>query len=58
MGGHGSPRSSIAIELAELCMKESSRATLKCFAQLVKERGTCIEVHFTPMVVEISFSTM
>jgi len=59
-GGRGSKsNSNFAHVLSQRCLKEKTpKATLTCFVRLVKNYGTWVEVHFTPMVVEISFSTM
>lgn len=59
-GGKGSVASStFAHDLSRTCLeKRTPRETLTCFVGLVKTHGTWIEVHFTPMVLEISFATM
>jgi len=48
----------IAQQLRDKCMKETSQETLSCFVQLVQTNSTWIDVHFTPMLLEISFATM
>merc|ERR1712150_372321 len=38
--------------------KKSSRDALKCIAKYVQTHGFWIELHFTPQVVDIAFTTM
>jgi len=59
-GGRGSNiRNGVGKRLREECgSRETGRDTLKCFVNLVKSNGTWIELHFTPMALEISFATM
>lgn len=45
-------------KLRNICIKSTARDTLQCFVDLVKEKGYWIDLHFTPMVLEISFATM
>jgi hypothetical protein len=40
------------------CFKEISRQTMRCFIDLMHTNSTWIEVHFTPMVLEISLATI
>lgn len=44
--------------LMEGCIKKTAPTTLQCFLNLVKNKGTWIEVHFTPTALEISFLAM
>ncbi len=57
-GAYGSAMNGIGRQLLKECLKSTSKETLGCFVDLVKNNGTLIEVHFTPMVLEISFATM
>lgn len=57
-GAYGSSGNGVGKLLLEECLKETSKETLSCFVDLVQNNGTLIEVHFTPMVYEISFATM
>ena len=57
-GAFGSSANGIGSKLIKECVKENSKETLTCFVNLVQNNGTLIEVHFTPMVLEISFATM
>jgi hypothetical protein len=36
----------------------STQSILRCFVNLIKKEGYWIDVHFTPMIFEISFATM
>jgi hypothetical protein len=45
-------------QLLNECLKETSKETLKCFIDLIHRDSTWLEVHFTPMVLEISFATI
>lgn len=45
-------------KLRNICLKSTARDTLQCFIDLVKDQGYWIDLHFTPMVLEISFATM
>jgi hypothetical protein len=45
-------------ELKKECLKETVSETLDCFVNLIKDRGFLIDLHFTPMVLEIAFATM
>ena len=57
-GAFGSTGNGIGRQLIKECLKETSMQTLSCFVDLVQNNSTLIEVHFTPMVLEISFATM
>jgi hypothetical protein len=57
-GAFGSSENGIAKQLLGECLKETSRDTLRCFINLMHSNSTWIEVHFTPMVLEISFATI
>jgi len=56
-GATGSTNNGVAKVLVDECVKETSKETLSCFVNLVKTNSTWIEVHFTPMVLELSFAT-
>lgn len=56
-GAYGSSQNGIGQQLLDECLKDSSRETLRCFIDLMHRNSTWIEVHFTPMVLEISFAT-
>mmetsp|Transcript_6427 Transcript_6427/g.9338 ORF Transcript_6427/g.9338 Transcript_6427/m.9338 type:complete len:230 (+) Transcript_6427:1082-1771(+) len=58
MGGLGSSSNGIAPILNSECIQETSRETLRCLINTVKKNSTWIEVHFTPLILEISFATM
>ena len=55
-GAYGSTNNGIGKQLMDECFKEISRQTLRCFVDLMHTNSTWIEVHFTPMVLEISFA--
>lgn len=57
-GAFGSAMNGIGRKLLKECLRSTSKETLRCFVDLVKTNSTLIEVHFTPMVIEISFATM
>lgn len=57
-GAYGSAGNGIGDQLRQECVKGTTSETLSCFVDLVQNNGTLIEVHFTPMVYEISFATM
>ncbi len=57
-GAFGSTMNGIGQTLLNTCLKKTSKETLSCFVDLVHNNGTLIEVHFTPMAMEISFATM
>ena len=56
-GAYGSSNNGVAKYLVEQCVKATSEASLKCFVNLVKTNTTWLEMHFTPMAIEISFAT-
>jgi hypothetical protein len=58
MGGKGSQNNQVSLWLQKRCIKESSQETLRCCIDYVKEHGWWFELHFTPQVLDISFSTM
>lgn len=58
LGAAGSGANHIAPTLKKACIKETSAETLKCLAHYVKDHGFWIELHFTPQVIDISFTTM
>jgi len=58
LGGTGSRSNRVAPRLKKECLKETSSKTLKCLAHYVKDHGFWIELHFTPQVVDISFTTI
>lgn len=43
--------------LREQCLKSTARETLNCFLDLISDDGYWIDLHFTPMIVEIAFAT-
>ena len=45
-------------KLRNQCLKDSASETLQCFVSLLRTNGFWIDLHFTPMVLEISFATM
>jgi hypothetical protein len=57
-GAFGSSANGIGKQLLNECLKETTKATLNCFIDLMQTNSTWIEVHFTPMVLEISFATI
>ena len=57
-GAFGSSQNGIGKQLLDECLKDTTKATLNCFIDLMKTNSTWIEVHFTPMVLEISFATI
>jgi len=57
-GASGSSNNGVAAWLRDECVKNTGRETLRCFVDVMMKNGTWIEVHFTPMVLEISFATM
>jgi len=58
MGGEGSQRNMIGKILQEECIKSTSALTLTCMAKYVRDHGFWIELHFTPQVIDISFTTI
>mmetsp|Transcript_15433 Transcript_15433/g.29107 ORF Transcript_15433/g.29107 Transcript_15433/m.29107 type:complete len:456 (+) Transcript_15433:68-1435(+) len=58
LGAVGSGGNHIAPTLKQACIKETSAETLKCLAHYVRDHGFWIELHFTPQVIDISFTTM
>lgn len=58
MGGFGSSRNGIALRLQMECIKKTPKETLRCLINTVKYNSTWIEIHFTPMALEVSFATM
>jgi hypothetical protein len=60
LGARGSTGNHIGPVLMSTCVegKESSAAILKCIAKYVQKHGFWIELHFTPQVIDISFTTM
>ena len=57
-GAFGSSANGVGKKLLKECVKATSKETLSCFVNLVQNNSTLVEVHFTPMVLEISFATM
>ena len=57
-GAFGSSNNGVAKLLIEECVKSTPKESLSCFVDLIQRDGTLVEVHFTPMVMEISFATM
>ena len=58
LGAVGSSGNRIGPILKKECIKATSKETLKCLAHYVQDNGYWIELHFTPQVVDISFTTM
>jgi len=60
LGAEGSQGNHIGKVLMEECVagKERSADALKCIAKYVQKHGFWIELHFTPQVIDISFTTM
>jgi hypothetical protein len=60
LGASGSQGNQIGPVLKEECVvnKETSAQVLKCIAKYVQEHGFWIELHFTPQVLDISFTTL
>lgn len=56
-GAYGSSTNGVAKFLVQECVKSTSKASLKCFVNLIKTNSTWLEMHFTPMALEISFAT-
>lgn len=57
-GASGSTRNKISRVLKAKCLRETSRETLTCIAKYVRDNGFWIELHFTPQVIDISFTTL
>jgi len=58
LGATGSKSNLIGPILKKECLKETASKTLKCLAHYVKDHGFWIELHFTPQVIDISFTTL
>ena len=57
-GALGSTTNGVGKNLLDECLKETSKETLNCFINLVHTNSTWLEVHFTPMLLEIAFATV
>ncbi len=57
-GAFGSTANGVGKKLLDECLKTTPKETLTCFVNLVETDSTLIEIHFTPMALEISFATM
>jgi hypothetical protein len=60
-GATGSTGNVVGKTLLETCVNSNyptEQECLRCFIDLVKQNSTWIEVHFTPMALEIAFATM
>lgn len=57
-GAYGSSNNGVAAWLRDNCLKKTGQETLRCFVDMMMKNDTWIEVHFTPMALEISFATM
>lgn len=60
-GASGSTGNVVGKELLDSCVNSNyptEQECLQCFINLVKKNSTWIEVHFTPMALEIAFATM
>ena len=58
MGGEGSQRNLIRKTLQEEYIKSNSALTLTCMAKYARDHGFWIELHFTPQVIDILFTTL
>lgn len=58
MGASGSTNNQISKILTEECLTDDCRETLRCAITYVKTHGFWIELHFTPQILDIAFSTM
>ena len=58
MGGIGSRSNGVQVWLKKKCIKKTSKETLRCCINLIKNKGTYVEIHFTPMALEVAFATM
>lgn len=58
LGASGSGGNKIGGVLLKECVKTTSHAALSCLAKYVRDHGFWIELHFTPQVVDIAFTTM
>lgn len=60
LGASGSQNNQIGGVLKNVCVKnkETSAEVLKCIAKYVQKHGFWIELHFTPQVIDISFTTL
>jgi hypothetical protein len=56
----GAPGSNgaVAQELSNKCIKETSKETLRCVIDHIKEHSFFVELHFSPQVLDLSFTTM
>lgn len=57
-GASGSSGNGIAEVLKKECLQETAQMTLSCMAKYVRDHGFWIELHFTPQVIDISFTTL
>ena len=48
----------VANQLSAKCIKDTSRETLRCTINHIKENGFYVELHFSPQVLDLSFTTM
>lgn len=48
----------VAEELSNKCIKETSKETLRCVIDHIKENSFFVELHFSPQVLDLSFTTM
>jgi len=58
MGASGSQNNLIGKVLQKKCIKSTSALTLTCMAKYVRDHGFWIELHFSPQVIDISFTTI
>jgi len=58
MGAAGSQMNEMAPILKEACLSNTSKETLSCIARYVQKHGFWIELHFTPQVLDLSFTTL
>eukprot|EP00551_Chaetoceros_affinis_P000529 CAMPEP_0203658368 /NCGR_PEP_ID=MMETSP0088-20131115/48047_1 /ASSEMBLY_ACC=CAM_ASM_001087 /TAXON_ID=426623 /ORGANISM="Chaetoceros affinis, Strain CCMP159" /LENGTH=495 /DNA_ID=CAMNT_0050520015 /DNA_START=37 /DNA_END=1524 /DNA_ORIENTATION=+ len=60
LGAKGSTGNQIGKKLRQVCVDGASTPgeALKCIAKYVQKHGFWIELHFTPQVIDISFTTL
>ncbi len=60
LGARGSTGNQIGKKLRGICVEGASTSAeaLKCIAKYVQKHGFWIELHFTPQVIDISFTTL
>ena len=58
MGASGSNSNGIAESFREECIKNTTKETLRCCIDYVKNHTFWVELHFTPQSLEVSFATL